>query len=246
MKSIVLFVLVAALLPVVSGAAAQIPDLPKVKYKAVSTAHIREMTALKTPPLRLPNIPAHVRKLQSAGEPTLRSKLIHSTQVLKFWQNRGRWLRAPLHEKCWEVPWQRSCTLARANHRLHNAIVAAAGKRLEILSRTLPNASSWAEAISYAQRPYPGTSGWLWSCSGSEGGSGGWVSNNEGSGAGGWMQFMSGTFWRMWSAAKYDVESRGFIVPAEAASWYSPLGQALAAAWGLTHGRSHEWVGSGC
>ena len=60
------------------------------------------------------------------------------------------------------------------------------------------------------------------------------------------MQFMSGTFWRMYSAASHDVKERGYRIPAVAASWYSPLGQALAGAWGVTHGRSHEWYGAGC
>lgn len=60
------------------------------------------------------------------------------------------------------------------------------------------------------------------------------------------MQMYPSTFWRMFVAARADVESRGFHVPAEASSWYSPLGQALGSAWGLTHGRRGEWVGSGC
>lgn len=105
---------------------------------------------------------------------------------------------------------------------------------------------AWHRAVREAQRPYPGTEPWLLSCSSSEGGHGRWVPNGDGSGAGGWLQFMSGTFWRMWSAAKVDVVRRGFRVPASASSWQSPLGQALAGAWGVTHGRSGEWYGGGC
>lgn len=59
------------------------------------------------------------------------------------------------------------------------------------------------------------------------------------------MQFMEATFWRMFYAAREVAVSKGFYVPAEAASWYSPLGQALAGAWGMLHARS-EWSGSGC
>jgi hypothetical protein len=106
--------------------------------------------------------------------------------------------------------------------------------------------NAWLRAVDEAQRPYPNTASWLISCSASEGGHGRWVPNSQGSGANGWLQFMEGTFWRMFWAAKADVESRGYRVPASAASWYSPLGQALAGAWGLTNGRRHEWAGHGC
>jgi hypothetical protein len=109
-----------------------------------------------------------------------------------------------------------------------------------------PGANAWLRAIDEAQKPYPGTEGWLISCSASEGGHGRWVPNGYGSGAGGWLQFLEGTFWRMWGAARSDVRSRGYRVPTSAASYYSPLGQALAGAWGVTHGRSHEWYGGGC
>lgn len=104
----------------------------------------------------------------------------------------------------------------------------------------------WRKAVREAQRPYPGTTSWLMSCSRSEGGWGRWVPNSQGAGPGGWLQFKEGTFWRMYRAAHSDVRQRGYIVPKSAASWYSELGQALAGAWGVTHGRSHEWAGSGC
>lgn len=84
------------------------------------------------------------------------------------------------------------------------------------------------------------------SCSASEGGHGRWVPNSQGSGVGGWLQFMPGTFWRMYGAAHADVTGRGFLIPRSAASWYSPLGQALAGAWGVMNGRRHEWAGHGC
>jgi hypothetical protein len=112
--------------------------------------------------------------------------------------------------------------------------------------RVTPGNSAWRRAVQEAQRAYPGTESWLLSCSASEGGWGRWVPNSQGSGVGGWMQMYPSTFWRMWATAKADVTSRGFKVPASAASWYSPLGQALASAWGLTNGRRGEWAGSGC
>jgi len=109
-----------------------------------------------------------------------------------------------------------------------------------------PDSHAWLRAVREVQRPYPGTSSWLLSCSASEGGHGRWVPNSQGSGVGGWMQMYPSTFWRMFSAARADVVARGYVVPGSAASWTSPLGQALASAWGVTHGRRGEWSGSGC
>jgi hypothetical protein len=60
------------------------------------------------------------------------------------------------------------------------------------------------------------------------------------------MQFMPGTFSGFVRHAISDVRSRGFIVPESAWSWYSPLGQALAGAWGLRNGMRHHWAGHGC
>lgn len=105
---------------------------------------------------------------------------------------------------------------------------------------------AWHRAVQEAQRAYPGTRDWLLSCSASEGGWGRWVPNSDGAPPGGWMQMYESTFWRMWATAKVDVARRGFKVPRSAHSWYSPLGQALASAWGLTNGRRHEWNSSGC
>ena len=171
---------------------------------------------------------------------------VASSKVLRFWLGKGRWLRAPRHTKCWEVPWQRSCTIARHSFRLHNQLHETAMERIWLLDRTLPAPNDWRTAVKIVQRVYPGTESWLLSCSASEGSYGAWVSNRQGSGAGGWLQFMESTFWRMYGAALPDATSKGFIVPSSANSWYSPLGQALAGAWGVTHGRSSEWSGGGC
>ena len=109
-----------------------------------------------------------------------------------------------------------------------------------------PGNRAWLRAVDEAQKVFPGTASWLLSCSASEGGHGRWVPNSQGSGVGGWLQFYPSTFARMYGAASLELAARGFIVPGSAHSWYSPLGQALAGAWGVTNGRSHEWVGSGC
>ena len=113
-------------------------------------------------------------------------------------------------------------------------------------THTLAAHDTWREAVREAQKAYPGTDGWLLSCSSSEGGWGRWVPTSQGSGVGGWLQMFPSTFWRMFSAARADVRARGFRVPKSAASWYSPLGQALGGAWAIRNGRRHEWVGHGC
>ena len=116
--------------------------------------------------------------------------------------------------------------------------------------RTLEEQRSWLAAIAEVQAAWPGTDGWLTSCSKTEGagrsGEAPWVPNRQGSGAGGWLQFMESTFWRMFTAGKADAEARGFIVPESAASWYSRIGQAIAGAWGVSNGRRGEWSGAGC
>lgn len=112
--------------------------------------------------------------------------------------------------------------------------------------RVCAGCNAWQRAVAEVQRVFPGTEWWLHSCASSEGGHGRWVSNSQGSGAGGWLQFMESTFWRMYGSARQHAVSRGFRVPSSANSWFSPLGQALAGAWGYTNGRRHEWVGGGC
>jgi len=46
--------------------------------------------------------------------------LKHSTDVVQFFQNH-KWLTAPRKGKCWEVPWQKSCRIARKLVRHHTA-----------------------------------------------------------------------------------------------------------------------------
>ena len=111
--------------------------------------------------------------------------------------------------------------------------------------------NAWQRAVREAQKAYPGTEWWLLSCSSTEGGWGRWVPNSDGYPPGGWMQMYESTWRRMWgldghSGAKQDLARKGYKVPASAESWYSPLGQALASAWGFTHGRRGEWNSSGC
>jgi hypothetical protein len=109
-----------------------------------------------------------------------------------------------------------------------------------------PNYSAWRAAVDEVQRAYPGTKAWLLSCSASEGGWGRFVWNTQGSGCGGWLQFQPSTFVGFFARAEVDVRRRGFRVPRSASSLFSPLGQALAGAWGIENGMRHHWFGAGC
>jgi len=109
-----------------------------------------------------------------------------------------------------------------------------------------PDSHAWHRAVKEVQKVYPGTEGWLMSCSASEGGHGRWVPNSQGSGVGGWLQFYPSTFSGFVRHAVDEVRAKRFRVPDTAFSWYSPLGQALAGAWGITHGMRHHWAGFGC
>lgn len=166
---------------------------------------------------------------------------------------------APL--PAWREP--RNCADARYLSVLwaKRALVskALARKHLErMAARTLHDFEvrdgnhAWTRAVREVQRAYPGTEAWLLSCSSSEGGHGRWVRYGGGdyypgySGVGGWLQFMPGTWSGFFSHAAADVKGRGFIVPDTADSWQSALGQALAGAWGITHGMRHHWAGGGC
>lgn len=234
----------------------------EVPTAALKKTEIRKTAASK--PLVLPNITALSVKLWKSDRDTLRPQLTRSTSVLKFWKSH-RWILAPNKEKCWEVPWQRSCTAGRASYRLHTALATIAERRLEY---ELPATNDWLTAVRIAQRAYPGTDSWMLYISDREGGWGPWVwfsgactnppclwrgyhvGGDNVSGAdtvGGPMQFRWSTFHPYWRAAKADLERRGFIIPemkmppeggpAIYAPWLSPLGQALTAGYMKYYGK---------
>ena len=142
----------------------------------------------------------------------------------------------------------RACSWARfaADEHQGRSLAARVKYQRWLDEHLLRDRPDWQWAVHEAQRAYPDTEWWLLSCSASEGGHGRWVPNRDGAPPGGWLQFYESTFWRMWASAYADVTARGFVVPRSAHSWYSPLGQALAGAWGLTNGRRGEWAGAGC
>lgn len=266
MKSIAAFVvlLVASVL-MVPGASARNPD--DGYPKATITQHTqivvrkvldRKIAAVKVlPPLVLPDIKSAERRLWKVDRKILVKQIKSSHNVLSFWKNH-RWILAPRHEKCWEVPWQRSCTAGRASMRMHTALMSIAEKRL---IHEIPATNDWRTAVRIVQRIYPGTESWLLYISDREGGWGSWVwyggrqwsgyhIGNDFLGAdtvGGWMQFRYSTFAPYWRAAEEDLRSRGYIIPqmrmppeggpVKYAAWLSPLGQALTAGYMKYYGK---------
>lgn len=252
----ILIVLVAGASFLANGAIGQNQDLEGTRYQAVDvqvdTARITQAVAFKPPPIHLPNIAALVKKLEQSDRTTAARQYVASEKTLAFWNNKGRWLRAPRHDRCAEVPWQRSCTVARASYRLHSKLAAVAEYRL---IHELPNINDWRTAVHFVQKIYPGTESWLLAISAREGGWGQWVwyggrpwtgyhIGNDFLGAdtvGGQLQFRYSTFAPYWRHTQDDLKNRGFIIPEfkmppaggdpKYAAWLSPLGQALTGAY---------------
>lgn len=239
MKLIALVIVVSSVMLIPSAAVAGKPvakgsyHTTNLTVEANPTFH--KIVAVKAPPLRLPNIAALTKVLAGKPRPVLERQSFLSARVMRFWEGRGRWLRATAHEKCWQVPWQRTCTVARASYRLHTSLRTMAEQRLWELDRTIENTGNWTRAMHAAQRPFPGTLSWLEFISNRECRAcytvkGGFVCNYGGSGACGPMQFMSGTFYGHADDARRYLASHGYIVAPEVWDWHNALGQALTAA----------------
>lgn len=238
-----------------------------ITYESVVNRHIKTKSKNLAPRLVLPDIAALTNEAMKMDRKLLPKQRWKSATVLAFYKNpEHRWLLAPNKTKCWEVPWQRTCTIARASVRLHEALAEVATRRLLY---ELPSTNDWLTALRIAQRAYPGTYDRLYYLSDREGGFGRWVwysgacsdppclwrgyhvGGDNVSGAdtvGGWMQFRYSTFAPYWRHAKADLERRGFIIPlmtmppeggpVKYAAWLSPLGQALTAAYMHYYGRA--------
>jgi hypothetical protein len=182
------------------------------------------------------NAVVHYRALTWARQDAREGARADRTPVVR--SKTCRWARYAADE------WQARARSAKRTLERHLSLVS---QHLTLRDFEVTSGNhAWLRAIEEAQKPYPNTAARLKSCSSTEGGWGRWVPNSDGFPPGGWMQMYESTFWRMWATAKADVTARGFRVPNSAASWYSPLGQALASAWGLTNGRRHEWSSRGC
>lgn len=154
------------------------------------------------------------------------------------------------------MPWQRSCTVARASYRLHRALGEVATRRL---MSELPPTNDWRTAVRIVQRIYPGTESWMLSISDREGGWGPWVwyggrgwngyhVGDDFLGAdtvGGWMQFRFSTFAPYYRGMVKDLRARGITLPvfpdrggpAIYQPWLDPLGQALTAGYMRYYGK---------
>lgn len=93
-------------------------------------------------------------------------------------------------------------------------------------------------AISFAGPIFGVSTGRLHNRVSSEGRHGGWICNSQGSHACGWFQFMSGTYYS-YSGTAFSASH----VPLKYNSWYSPLGQALTAAYMFSKGLECTKVG---
>lgn len=134
----------------------------------------------------------------------------------------------------------------------------AGGPAAAAQAKQLPLTQDWQTAVRVVQRVYPGSQQWLLDCSASEGGHGVWVFRGHRvltaglaldppDVPGGPLQYFRSTFETDFRAALRDLYARGIRVPVQAASWFSPLGQAIAGGWAWGHNRpSGKWTGGGC
>lgn len=231
--------------------------VPPARQPAV--ANLKQVVKFRPPlpKLVLPNVEARVAALAHVDRSLLPAQLKKSGQVIAFFKER-RWVTAPAKKKCWDVPWQRQCTVARAQLRLHHALAEEAARRLD---HELPLINDWRTAVRWVQRIYPGTESWMLYISDREGGWGPWVwyggrrwsghhVGNDFLGAdtvGGWMQFRYSTFAPYWRHAQADLARRGYVVPfipmppeggpSKYAGWLSPLAQALTAGYMRYYGK---------
>jgi len=229
------------------------------QVRAVKPKPVRKTESVKVRPLVLPDFDKLTSKMWKVDRRTLSRQYRLSSNVVQFWTNPDhRWLLAPRQAKCWDVPWQRTCTVARASFKLHSALKDIAKERLD---HEIPLINDWRTAVSWVQRIYPGTESWMLSISDREGGWGPWVwyggrtwsgyhVGNDFLGAdtvGGWMQFRYSTFAPYWRGAQKDLRQRGYLIPqipmpaaggpSEYAAWLSPLGQALTAGYMRYYGK---------
>lgn len=115
--------------------------------------------------------------------------------------------------------------------------------------------NSWDRSNELIRRYYGNTlADWENSCSSTEGGHGGFVWFNHLSypeygysgTPGGNLQFKGGTFDGIIGKALVEAHSRGLLASPSQATFYTPLGQAIAGAQMILDGRRGEWTGDGC
>lgn len=158
----------------------------------------------------------------------------------------------------------KTCRWARYAAAEHQARAKSALRSLERWTnqRTL-TAKTWLRAVDVVQRVFPGTKGWLLSCSDAESNHYRWVGYGgvpystwlrDSNTVGGYLQFRYQTFKGMFRRGADFVRERGYRLPNEledrTAAWRSALGQAIAGGWARYTGNddshwSASW-GRGC
>lgn len=122
----------------------------------------------------------------------------------------------------------------------------------------LLDARTWLEAVREVQRVFPGTEGWLLSCSEAESNHYEWVGYGgqpystwlrDSDTVGGYLQFRYSTFKGMFRRGAEYAVARSFRLPAElrdtTAAWRSALGQAIAGGWARYTGEDDQhWIAS--
>lgn len=146
--------------------------------------------------------------------------------------------------------------------RKRQALIARQTYYLWLETRTLHDfpfcdgCKAWYRAIEEVQKIFPGTSGWLLSCSAAEGGHGRWVGYGgvgystwlrDSDTVGGPLQFRYSTFKGMFRHAAEFTRAKGWRVPLMdyTSAWRSALGQAMAGGWARYTGNDNShWSAS--
>lgn len=163
----------------------------------------------------------------------------HDRQVIRFFNHHPRLAHTRAGE---HALWQVVGHVADALRSLQTAYVVS-------------TSTTWTSANAIVRHYFGNTiADWEWSCSSTEGGHSGftWFDHlsypkyGYSKTPGGQLQFMGGTFDSVILRALDSARSRGLVVPSRYATFYSPVGQAVAGAQMILDGRRGEWTGAGC
>lgn len=163
----------------------------------------------------------------------------HDRQVIRFFAHHPRLAHTPAGQR---ALWKLMGHVADAVRSMQSAYAVG-------------SATTWPRAVEIVRHFYgDAIADWEMACSSTEGGHGGFVwfghlsypKYGYGNTPGGNLQFMGGTFDGIIDEALATARSRGLVVPARLASFYSSLGQAVAGAQMILDGRRGEWTGTRC
>lgn len=206
---------------------------------------------------------------QAAGTDITSSSCKEAKQAISFykkttWKWQNKLGRERIKEKYSRTELRKvGCYTARKRARFWQEISRKFRKKHDSWF-ILPDTKDWFTAVRIAQRVFPGTLDWLWSCSDAEGAHGDWVPYHEYGNhyypgyenldaVGGWMQFRPSTFRGAYRRAIEYARSLGFKIEEEywLDAWLKPLPQALAAGYlhNIDKSYRHHWsasISNGC